>query len=248
MKIKKLNDFLNEGRFYNETLSPKFWNEDKKFNQRIRGKLLIIANDFFESVGLDVDIEDVELTGSLANYNYTEYSDLDVHIIIDFKKVNRDVELVKKLVDNQKFKWGTNHNITIKGHDVELYIQDINEKHTASGLFSLKDNEWIREPKFKEPEIDEADVDSKTAYYIKAIDKLEKLSKHVDLKFDDLDKYFEYAKKLKTKIHSDRKESLETSKAEYSVENLVFKELRNKGYFGKLIDIINVLYDKQFIQ
>jgi hypothetical protein len=73
--------------------------------RRIRGKLLTIANDFFDSLGLDTEIEDIELTGSLVNYNYTEFSDLDVHIIIDFKDVNRDIELVKKLVDNQKFQW-----------------------------------------------------------------------------------------------------------------------------------------------
>ena len=246
--MNKYSELLKEGRFYNETLSPQFWDEDGNFNQRIRGKLLTIATDFFDSLGLDTEIEDIELTGSFANYNYTSYSDLDVHIIIDFKDVNRDVELVFKLVDNQKFQWNTKHNITLKGHDVELYVQDKAEKHSASGLFSLTNNEWIKEPKYNEPEIDEADVDLKTSYYKLAIDKLDRISKKDSISFDEIDRYFQYAKKLKTKIHSERKEGLDTKKAEFSIENLVFKELRNSGHFGKLIDLINYLYDKQFVQ
>lgn len=246
--INNYNEFIKEGRFYNQTLSPKFWDEDENFNQRIRGKLLIIASDFFESLGLETEIVDIELTGSLANYNYTGYSDLDIHIIINFKDVNKNIDLVKMLVDNQKFQWNTKHNITIKGHDVELYIQDVSEKHTASGLFSLMNNEWIKKPKLSNPQIDEADVDKKTGYYRLAIDKLDRITKKDGITLDEIDNYFQYAKKLKTKIHSERKEGLDTKKAEFSIENLVFKELRNSGHFGKLIDMMNYLYDKQFIQ
>ena len=244
--LLKYNDFINESRFYNDELNPKFWIDDE-FNQRIRGKLIIIAEDFFKSLDLDTDIIDIELTGSNANYNYSNYSDLDVHIIIDFNDVNKDVDLVKKMVDNQKFVWSTKHDISIKGHDVELYVQDVNEKHTASGLFSLLNNEWIRKPKYDEPQIDENDIDDKTKSYINSIDKLDEES-NKDLSLDEIDTYFNYAKKLKNKIHSDRKEGLATKEAEFSVENLVFKELRNTGYFGKLIKIIDKLYDKQYVQ
>jgi predicted nucleotidyltransferase len=86
---------------------------------------------------LKVPVLDVQLTGSLANYNYTEYSDLDTHIIIDFKQINDDEELVKKALDGARFVWNQRHDIVIKGHDVELYIQDESEQHTASGLYSL---------------------------------------------------------------------------------------------------------------
>lgn len=244
--LLKYNDFINESRFYNDELNPKFWIDDE-FNQRIRGKLIIIAEDFFKSLDLDTDIIDIELTGSNANYNYSNYSDLDVHIIIDFNDVNKDVDLVKKMVDNQKFVWSTKHDISIKGHDVELYVQDVNEKHTASGLFSLLKNEWIRKPKYDEPQIDENDIDDKTKSYINSIDKLDEES-NKDLSLDEIDTYFNYAKKLKNKIHSDRKEGLATKEAEFSVENLVFKELRNTGYFEKLIKIIDKLYDKQYVQ
>jgi hypothetical protein len=108
-------------------------------------------------------------------------------------------------------------------------------------------NEWIRKPKYDEPQIDENDIDDKTASYINSIDKLDEES-NKELSLDEIDNYFNYAKKLKNKIHSDRKEGLATKDAEFSVENLVFKELRNTGYFGKLIKIIDKLYDKQYVQ
>lgn len=246
--IINYNDFINEGKYYNETLNPKFWNEDGEINGRIKGKLLTIAHDFYSGLELDVEIQDIQLTGSLANYNYSDYSDFDIHILIDYSDINDDIDLVKSSLDNIRFVWNTKHNITIKGHEVELYVQDVKEPHNASGLYSLMDDEWIREPKFDEPEIDEKDVALKTKYYQKEIDKLEELSKDENIKMDDLDRYFDYSKRLKTKIHQDRKDGLETKAAEFSVENLVFKELRNSGHFGKLIDIINELYDKQFIQ
>jgi len=196
----------------------------------------------------NIEIKDIILTGSLANYNYTEYSDFDIHIIIDYKDVNKDVELVKMAVDNKRLIWNIKHNITIKGYDVELYIQDITEKHNASGIYSLMSDEWIKEPKYNDPKINEIEVDDKTEKYIELINKLIELSNNKNINMDDLDTYFNYAKKLKEKIHNGRKDGLDTKEGEFSIGNLVFKELRNNGYFGKLIDLINLLYDKQFIQ
>ena len=245
--ITKYIDFINEGKYYNNTLNPKLWDADNKLNQRIRGKLLTIANDFFNSLKLDTQIIDIQLTGSLANYNYTNYSDFDVHIIIDFKDVNNDVELVKSAVDNQRITWNIKHGITIKGYPIELYVQDVSEQHTASALFSLMNNEWVKEPKYNEPIINEEEVKTKTDNYTQIIDKLVELS-NGDITLSELDEYYNYAKELKEKIHQGRKEGLQTKAGEFSVENLIFKELRNNGRFGQLIDIITKLYDRQYIQ
>lgn len=239
--------FINENKYYNEILNPDFWNDDKEFNKRIEGKLMTIAFDFFDSLELETEVKDIQLTGSLANYNYTDKSDLDVHILIDFNDINYDDELVKKALDGQRFIWNTRHNITIKGHDVEVYLQDVKEPHTSSGLYSLMDSKWVVEPDYKEPKVDEKDVNKKVEFYKKEIDKLKDLTSK-ELELSEIDEYFEYSKKLKKKIQEERKEGLETDKAEFSVENLVFKELRNSGYLGELIDVVNDLYDKQFIQ
>ena len=49
---------------------------------------------------MEVGIEDLRLTGSLANYNWSEYSDVDLHLVVDFEKIDEDIELVKAFFDS----------------------------------------------------------------------------------------------------------------------------------------------------
>ena len=77
-----------------DELNPKFWVGGKlKTNVRIR--LLDIAHDFFEDLDVRwIKPKDVVLTGSLANYNWSKYSDIDLHIIVDFSEVYDKTEFV----------------------------------------------------------------------------------------------------------------------------------------------------------
>ena len=190
---------LYESIYYNDTLNPKFW-EKGQFNSEIREKLLTIAQDFYNSLELDVPILDIQLTGSLANYNYTEYSDLDTHIIIDFKQINEDIDLVKKALDGARFVWNQRHDIVLRGHDVELYLQDEAEQHTASGLYSLLKGDWIRKPKYNPPEVDERDVKLKETEYVKEILKMEERVSEEDLTPEEYRHLEARAKKIKDKI------------------------------------------------
>ena len=42
------------------------------------------------------------LTGSLANYNWSSFSDVDLHIIVDFSQIDENYELVKGFFDNAR--------------------------------------------------------------------------------------------------------------------------------------------------
>jgi predicted nucleotidyltransferase len=241
-RIKKFNDWvLNEDQFYQEELNSSFWT-DQQFDSSIREKLLQIAEEFYATFKLDIPISDIQLTGSLANYNWTPKSDLDVHVLIDFSKINPDLTLVKKSLDGQRFVWNLRHNIVIRGYDVELYLQDINEPHVASGLFSLLNNEWIRIPKYDPPQIDEKDVQSKFDGIVNDIDQLNSELLTNDSQIDARDLH-NHAEKVKSKIMKMRKEGL-AERGEFSVENLVFKKLRNEGYIQNLIDLISRSYEK----
>jgi predicted nucleotidyltransferase len=234
--------FENEERddFYKKELNPSFWKDDK-FDPQIREKLLKIAKDFYEALKLTAPIKDIQLTGSLANYNWTDKSDLDVHVLIDFNDVDDNVELVKKALDGMRFIWNLRHNIKIKGFDVELYVQDIHEPHTASGLFSLLNNEWIRIPKYSPPDIDYKDVDKKYQGIISDILEMENLMATADFSSFSEEELYNHAQKLKKKIMDMRKEGL-AREGEFSVENLVFKKLRNEGYIEKIIELISKAY------
>lgn len=194
----------------------------------------------------DTEILDIELVGSLANFNYNAESDIDVHIMIDFSDINDDIFLVKKAVDGQRFMWNLRHNIVIKEHDVELYIQDKNEEHISAGCYSLMNHKWIKFPSYSPPDVDTEDIEPKYDARVYDIDELNKLSES-DLEPDDAELYYKKAKDLKTKIMKARKAGL-TQDGEFSIENLVFKKLRKEGEFEKLINTITKLYDKIYSQ
>jgi len=240
--IQNFKDWsLNEDRFYQKELNPVFW-RDNSFDPGVREKLLNIAQDFYSIFKIELPISDIQLTGSLANYNWTPKSDLDVHVLIDFSQIDSNRELVKKAFDGQRFIWNLRHNIVIRGYDVELYLQDINEPHISSGLFSLKNNEWIKVPSYNPPQIDEKDVDLKYEGIINDINSVEVELSKTDIQIDPREVH-EHAERVKSKIMKMRKEGLET-RGEFSVENLVFKKLRNEGYIQKLIDLISRSYEK----
>jgi predicted nucleotidyltransferase len=241
-RIKNFKQWiLNEGEFYQNELNTHFWS-NSEFDPSIREKLLQIANEFYQTFKLEIPISDIQLTGSLANYNWTPKSDLDVHVLIDFSKLNPDIALVKKGIDGQRFIWNLRHNIVIRSHDVELYLQDVNEPHVASGLFSLLNNEWIRIPKYNPPQIDEMDVQKKFEGIVNDIDQLEAnlQSGSQDISPREL---YDHSEKVKSRIMKMRKEGL-AERGELSVENLVFKKLRNEGYIQNLIDLISRSYEK----
>jgi len=244
-KKESFSRFYEDRNYYSDTLHPNFW-DGEVFDNGIRSAILKIVGDFLKEDEHVEDsiIEDIQLTGSLANYNYSEKSDLDVHILLDFADINEDEDLVKRALDGKRFIWNLRHDIKLNGHEVELYFQDIHEPHTASGLFSLQDNKWIKKPVLEKPEVDHRDVVRKAEEFKKEIRSLEEvISELSDEK--ELSLVNKRAKKLKLRIMKMRKDGL-SSAGEYSVENLAFKNLRDNDYIAKLNDIIISSYDHMF--
>lgn len=242
--ILNFTGWLSEGEerndFYKKELNTSFWT-DQKFDPQIREKLLKIAQDFYEALKLNAPIKDIQLTGSLANYNWTDKSDLDVHVLVDFADIDSNVELVKKAVDGMRFIWNLRHKIVLRDHDVELYIQDVNEPHAASGLFSLLNNEWIRIPNYNPPDIDYRDVDKKFQGIVSDINQMENMMTASDFSSTTEVEIYNHALSIKKKILDMRKQGL-LREGEFSVENLVFKKLRNEGYIEKIIELISRAY------
>jgi hypothetical protein len=213
--------------------------------KEIRDKLTEIADEFIEYLDLDVFVHDLVLTGSLSNYNWSEYSDVDLHILVDMdelltsKKIDSTAfkKIIKDFFDGKKQLWNNTHDVTIKGFEVELYVQDIDEPHVSSGVYSVLHNEWVVNPSPDKEDIDEAKILEKGEYFAKQIDSLiEKESKSDDT--------IKQINDLKDKIKKFRQSGLEKG-GEYSYENLTFKLLRRNGYIKKLMDLKNTITDKK---
>jgi hypothetical protein len=230
----KINKILT----INDNLHPKFWSTGALDNQ-ISNKMIEIATNFFDNLNLEnIILEDLTFTGSLANYNWTSLSDIDLHLIVDFSKVNENHDLVREFFNAKTTLWNKTHKIFIKQHEIEIYVQDINEKHHSTGVFSLKNNKWLAQPLRIEPKIDTDMVKRKINSFVDMIERVEDL-------YDDKDykKSYDMAANLARKIKKFRRSGLE-EKGIYSNENLTFKYLRNNGFIKILYDTRNKSYDK----
>lgn len=220
-----------------DTLYPKFW-KNNKLNPIVARKLLEIAQDVIDSLDLDVDIDDIIITGSIASYNWHEMSDIDLHIMLDYDKIDDNFDLVKRMLDQTRINWNKKHNILINGKEVELYFQHYTEPHEANGIWSLPVGRWLATPVRLDPEIDIATTEKKA----------EAIARQIEHLFDmfNEEKYkeaYEYAEKVKVKIARMRQLGL-SDEGIYSPENLAFKMLRNAGYLEKLSALKIEAYDR----
>ncbi len=219
------------------SLSPGIWSENNEIDSEVRERLVEIATDFYENLDLGAEILDITLTGSLANYNWSKYSDVDLHLIVDFEEINEDEEMVRQLVDSLKTVWNRVHDITIKGYDVEVYIQDKDQPHHSGGLYSLMNDEWISVPEKDVKKFDPGVVEKKSKSLMGQINFCHQMLK--EGKYDDA---IDACNFLKEKIRKMRKAGLEKD-GEFSNENIVFKVLRREGFLEKLQDTKVRAYD-----
>jgi len=223
-----------------KTLNPKVWEnpadpKSSKMKQKVREGLLKIAEKFVDELGEDVFVDDIVLTGSLANFNWSEFSDFDLHIIIDFEQFKDESDLYKENFNLKKQIFNEKHDIKIYGYDVELYAQDAEETHFSTGVFSVMNNEWISSPRKLKFELDKTSLEKKINQWTEKIGSAIEKSKNNDGKvLDD----------IREKLKEYRKSGLE-GEGELSYENLVFKFLRRSGHIEKLFDTLNKNIDKE---
>lgn len=222
-----------------DSLNMNIWQSEERLKPEITGRLIRIALDFLESLGLDQGIiKDITLTGSLANYNWTEFSDIDLHIIAEFRYVDDNTDLVRDFFNAKKADWNKTHQIMIKNHEVEIYVQDVKEPHISTGVYSLLEDEWLTRPGRQVPKIDYESVKIKAKSIMDQIDRVENLYSDGNYEASQ-----NVADIIRNKIKRLRRCGL-AEKGIYSTENIVFKTLRNNGYIKKILDLKTNSYDK----
>ena len=226
MRITELFENINLVTV-NRRLNPKLW-EDGALKPEVKTQLIKIAEVFEEFIGVKLNVIDYTLTGSNANYTWTEYSDLDLHIIVKGMPDEKE----RELYNAKKALWSEEHNITIKGLPVECYVQGEEEEHHSTGVYSIVADQWLEKPKKVKPKINDAAVIAKKDSLVHDIETA-LLSKDIT----DL-------RKIKTRITKMRKAGLAKA-GEWSTENLVFKVIRNLGLIDKLNDEIKDLEDQE---
>ena len=221
-------------------ISRKIWDENDQLKPEVRNALLRVAKLFYDSIELKdkPPIKDIVLTGSMAGYNYTDSSDIDLHLLFDFESLGDKKELFEKIFLLAKARWNDNHNILVKGHDVEVYAEDEKSPHVTTGLYSVQDDKWLKKAEKETPVFDELDVKTKVRYFVNMYNEMKK-----DFKAGKIEGLKDRVEALRQKIKQFRQSGLEKGGI-FSVENITFKALRRIGMLGKLADLNTDLVDK----
>jgi hypothetical protein len=207
---------------HHHELNPALW-DNNQLRKDVRLQLLKIARHFALYLNVPIlNLKDVTLSGSSAGYNYSDYSDIDLHLVVSKTNGNDELFTAKKNLYNNE------HNLAIANIPVELYVQPADQPHHSAGIYSVLDDRWINEPVHEEPTTDPKDIKAKARNYAGKI--------NFAMRSGDIDKCREAMDELKRL----RKAGLETG-GEQSVENLAFKLLRARGQIDKLRKYITKL-------
>lgn len=214
---------IKEDLQVHESLNPIFW-DGMALKNEIKDKIVEIVADFEEYIAVPIDIIDIQLVGSNASYNYTEHSDLDVHIIANFENVTSDVEILQALYDTKKTNYNRTYDIKLKGIDIELYVQDVRSSTVSNGIYSVCEDRWVKEPK--------------PITSIKHYDLTEEMGRW-KVKISEIlqqNNRDEIATTLNI-LYLIRHNSI-SADGEYGKGNQLFKEIRNEGLLDQLKDAL----------
>ena len=214
-------DFVRATAQYHTELCPRAWDRDD-MRPEVRAKLLEIAETFVRYLEIpDFEVIDIVLTGSMANYNWTDYSDFDIHVVTRYADLQCD-DLAEAFYRAKKTIWNTDHDIMVRGHETELYVEDSDKPPVSGGVYSLRDDTWIKEPGYERPAIDDSAV----------VAKVQDLAKQIEVAMQSADDPDDL-KRITDKLRRMRRTGLDTH-GEFGVENLAFKTLRNMGLITAL--------------
>jgi predicted nucleotidyltransferase len=217
----RARDFVTGNVAYHDELNPDIW-QGQIMQPEVQKHLSDIADAFIAYLEIpDFHYSDIILAGSMANYNYTDYSDLDLHVITDYADLGAD-DLAEAFYRAKKQIWNDGHDITIRGHEVELYVEDLAEPVASGGVYSIQDHQWIRKPVHAPPAIADRAINRKVRSLIKNIEQV------ISDNMDSTEMH-----RIINRLSRMRRSGLSKG-GEYSVENLSFKILRNQGYIDRL--------------
>lgn len=209
---------------YNLTLCPLLWDSKHTLNISVRDALLRLSRELVDSIKkddkLDIELLDALIVGSIANYNWTPASDIDLHVVIDTTQLKIGEIEATALFDAIKSKWNLKHCVKIKGHPVELYFELDTAKVESLAIYSIMQGKWIKTPSRENLQVDKKQIIKKYSSLRKRIESVLQPVNAVELE------------SVLKKIYAFRQAGLDDG-GEFSTENIVFKILRTQGYIAK---------------
>ena len=240
LRFESLKEIVDDGIDFSsleakDELSTALW-QDGQLKEEILHRLSQLASDFMDYLKLDVDVQDVLFVGSMAGYNHSKHSDIDLHLVLDFSEISSDKDLLRKYFMLAKSKWNRSRSVMLAGHDVEIYVEDVDDERIPSATYSIKRGEWINQPSKEELTIDYEGVTKKVNEKMSEVGELHSLYEDGQYK-----EAFLFGKDLRAKLRNFRQAGLD-DEGEYSNENLAFKVLRRSGVLDRINEYVKNSY------
>lgn len=235
-------DNLTEAVEKHPTLNSKLFTKDEVLKDKVRDKMLEIVDEFLADLkeqDIKIKVDDILMIGSNASYNYTKDSDIDLHILTNTEAADYTPEVAAALYGAYRIIFNKNLEISLYDIPLEIFVETKDSPRVSNGVYSVKKNKWVKKPVAEDiPEYDKDALD-------KLVDEWEIKCKDLidDIKADKLEDEKKVVKLLEDIYEKLRKKGV--AEGEYSIKNLAFKELRNKGYLDQLKDYRNELVSKR---
>lgn len=238
--LKDLTKLKEDIVYCRDELNTKLFKDDMMIPE-VRAKLIGATEDFLQemtknmtSQAVDLLVEDILLVGSNASYNYSDFSDIDIHILYNPLNLGDELSLffAKEYFETFRRLFNQSHQITVYGLPVEFYAEDITNEGIYNGKYSVLNDKWVKFPDKEKVNVNSADIEAKFDLYKSDIES-----------YLEIPGQYENALELYKKIFKMRRAALHTG-GEFCTENLAFKKLRNEGWITKLRDYIRNERDK----
>ena len=170
MNFTLVESFLNETLVtIQDELNPVLWS-DNKLRPEIKEKIMELVNEFQSTLDIPLTILDINIVGSNASYNYTDKSDVDVHIVTNFEEYGYPQEFVQAAMNSFKANFNNKYDVNYGGYNVEVYVEDVKSSPQSNGIYSVLNDMWIKEPQPLQPM--EVELEPEYSDYVNRINQI----------------------------------------------------------------------------
>jgi predicted nucleotidyltransferase len=222
---------LNESIQIHDELNPRLFDTNGELFPEVREALLRIRDFFLENTEIPIKVLETHLVGSNASFNYTEHSDIDLHLVVNFDSIPAPKDLIQAYFNGERSSFNRAHKIKIKGLDVELYLEDVNANTMSNGIYNVDTDCWIKYPQ----KIRDVKIHNTEHLVSDWVDRIQQAFLSNDL---------ESVQNTIDALYLMRKNSI-VEEGEYGMGNQVFKDIRNLGLLDKLKDSRDELITKR---
>lgn len=117
-----------------DTLPPEVW-KDRKVLPKVKKQILGIFEDWAKKIGLKGGYTGMQITGSMASYQYSEFSDIDVNVEADIPADR--LKRLRSLLPN-------GNNLEGTKHPINYYFTD--KDSNPQFAYDLLEDKWILDP------------------------------------------------------------------------------------------------------